>query len=461
MPVRPDDRSAERGDYEGSTAALFKRDPAATVAAAFRLTVLEGADAGRTFALDGELPSPMLIGQSESCNVRLSDRHASRRHASLDVAGNRAHLVDLGSTNGTFVNDVAVLDAYLRGGEVLRIGETTLRVELEHEGVVIPLSNATGFGRMLGASAEMRRLYPLCEKLAATHVPLIIEGETGTGKELLAESLHEQGPRAAGPFIVFDCTAVPPALVESELFGHERGAFTGAVATRKGVFELAHGGTLLIDEIGDLEPALQPKLLRAVERSQVRRVGGDRPIQVDVRVLSATRRDLDREVQAGRFRDDLFHRLAVARVELPPLRRRRDDVPVLARAIAQQLGAPEGALPDRLLLRWEDYAWPGNVRELRNAVSRYLALGETDLGQEERPAIEAMPDGAEGHGALEHILSLRLPFSAARRRVLSEFERGYLERVLAEHGGNVLRAAAASGIARRHLQRVRARMTDR
>jgi DNA-binding NtrC family response regulator len=162
-------------------------------------------------------------------------------------------------------------------------------------------------------------------------------------------------------------------------------------------------------------------------------------------------------VQAGRFRDDLFHRLAVARIELPPLRRRRGDVPVLARAIARQLGAGEEALPERLLLRWEDYSWPGNVRELRNAVSRYLALGDTDLGQPGVPGREVAQLRSEGHGALEEILSMRLPFRTARGRVLQEFERGYLERVLAEHGGNVLRAAAASGIARRHLQRVRAR----
>jgi transcriptional regulator with GAF, ATPase, and Fis domain len=288
---------------------------------------------------------------------------------------------------------------------------------------------------------------------------VVIEGETGTGKELLAESLHERGTRASGPFVVFDCTAVPPALVESELFGHERGAFTGAVATRLGVFEQAHGGTLLIDEIGDLELALQPKLLRALERSEVRRVGGDQLHKVDVRVLSATRRDLDREVQAGRFRDDLFHRLAVARIELPPLRRRRGDVTLLAQAFAENMGA-DRAMPEALLFRWEDYGWPGNVRELRNAVLRFVALGETDLGRGDDsppPGHTTRDEGPTSDGALERVLAMSLPYSAARQRVLAEFERRYVERVLAEHGGNVLRAAAASGIARRHLQRVRAR----
>jgi DNA-binding NtrC family response regulator len=438
-----------------TTAIAPRRAPAATSTPTFRLTVIEGVDRGASLLLDATRPSPALIGQGVACDLRLSDRQTSRRHAAVDVGDRGVHLVDLQSTNGTKVNDVTVMEAYLRGGETVRIGESTLRLDLEAEAKIVPFSDASSFGRVTGASREMRRLYPLCERLAATQIPVIIEGETGTGKELLAESLHEQGARASGPFIVFDCTAVPPALVESELFGHERGSFTGATATRKGVFELADGGTLLIDEIGDLESALQPKLLRALERSEVRRVGGDRTLKFDVRILAATRRDLDREVQAGRFRDDLFHRLAVSRLELPPLRRRRGDVSLLARAFAQQLGSPAEILPDALLLRWEDYGWPGNVRELRNAVSRFLALGDFELA--ERFPEETGGAPPSGAGALEHVVALRLPFSAARQRVIAEFDRQYVARVLAEHGGNVMRAAAASGIARRHLQRVRAR----
>jgi two-component system response regulator HydG len=439
----------------GTTAVASHHAPAATATPVFRITVVDGPDRGASVSVDATRPAPLLVGHSPACDLRLSDREASRRHASFDVADQHLQVTDLGSTNGTTVNGVAVSGARLRGGETVRIGRTSLRVDLESESSVLPVSQATGFGRVIGPSPEMRRLYPLCERLAATALPVVIEGETGTGKELLAESLHEQGPRAAGPFVVFDCTSVPPNLVESELFGHEKGAFTGAVATRKGVFELAHGGTLLVDEIGDLEAALQPKLLRAIERSEFRRVGGDRPIKVDVRVLAATRRDLDHEVQVGRFRDDLFHRLAVARIELPPLRRRRGDIPQLAAAFARQLGAPDGVLPEPLLLRWQDYAWPGNVRELRNAVSRYLALGEEEPAQGAPGA--SMDQGRPGQGALEAVLALGLPFSAARQRVLREFDRAYVARVLAEHGGNVVRAAAASGIARRHLQRVKAR----
>jgi DNA-binding NtrC family response regulator len=453
-------RDEESDARSTAVAPSYAPAAAAMAAATFRLSVVDGADRGGSVLVSATRPSPLLIGQSASCELRLADRHVSRRHAAVDVSGSRLHLVDLGSTNGTLVNGVSVMDAYLQGGEVVRVGETALEVVLVDASTIVRLPTEASYGRLIGGSDAMRRLYPLCAKLAAANVPVVIEGETGTGKELLAESLHEKGPRASAPFVVFDCTAVPATLVESELFGHERGAFTGAVATRKGVFEQAHSGTLLIDEIGDLELALQPKLLRALERSEVRRVGGAELIKVDVRVLSATRRDLDHEVQTGRFRDDLFHRLAVARIELPPLRQRRGDVARLAEMFAQQLGGDGKRIPEHVLRRWEDYAWPGNVRELRNAVTRYLALGETDLGNADdfaRAPEAATEKSPLGEGALEHVLSMRLPYSTARQRVLAEFERRYVERVLAEHGGNVLRAASASGIARRHLQRVRAR----
>ena len=303
----------------------------------------------------------------------------------------------------------------------------------------------------------MRRLYPLAERLAKSHVAVVIEGETGTGKEVLAESMHEEGPRAAGPFVVFDCTAVAPTLVESALFGHERGSFTGATETRHGVFEEAHGGTLLIDEIGDLPLPLQAKLLRALERSEVRRVGGSKWIKVDVRVLSATRRDLDAEVAAGRFRDDLYFRLAVARIELPPLRQRQGDVALLAEHFWSRLGG-RGTLPADWLERLEAYEWPGNIRELHNSVARRVALGAIDLP--EAPADDASSAAPEGD-AVGRILTLDLPLPRARELAVQELERRYLTRVLERHGGNVARAAAASGIARRYFQLLRARQRKR
>jgi DNA-binding NtrC family response regulator len=421
----------------------------------FVLRVAEGPDAGLQLRLDGSQASRVLVGTSEACELRLTDREVSRRHVALEVIETRMRVSDLGSTNGTWVGGIAIGEAFLHGGESLRIGGT--RLDVSRQGAAEPaLSAATHYGKLLGASAAMRRLYPLCERLGRATVPVLIEGETGTGKEVLAESLHEQGSRAAGPFVVFDCTAVPPSLVESELFGHEKGAFTGAIATRRGVFEQAHGGTLLIDEIGDLAPELQPKLLRALERSEVRRVGADRPIRFDVRLLCATRRDLDREVQAARFRDDLFHRLAVARIELPPLRRRSGDVAVLAAHFARAFGQKD-ELPRALLERWQDYAWPGNVRELRNAVARWVELGElADLGRDERRPPDA-PGPSESADAIAQILGLDLPLLQARQRVIRELERRYIERVLEKHGGNVTRAAAASGIALRYFQILRAK----
>jgi DNA-binding NtrC family response regulator len=416
--------------------------------AAFVLTVMSGPDKGKTFRLDPSQPTRVLVGTSPSCEVRLSDRQVSRRHAALDRVGSALRLTDLGSTNGTFVDRVRIHQADLQGDDVVRLGVTMLRVAREEQKSEVTVPEATAFGKVHGVSLEMRRLYPLCERLAGAPVSVLIEGETGTGKEVLAESLHELGPRSGGPFVVFDCTSVPAALVEAELFGHERGAFTGAMASRAGVFEQAHGGTLLIEEIGDLDPALQPKLLRALEQRSVRRVGGQRWLQVDFRLLSATRRDLDREVQAGRFRDDLFHRLAVARIELPPLRDRQGDVAVLAERFWADLGGEPAAFPRAWLQRWEGYSWPGNVRELRNAVARQLAIGDVAIPERE----------STGHtDALERLVESGLPYPQARDRLIDEFDERFVARLLAIHGGNVAKAAEASGIGRRYFQKLRAR----
>jgi len=431
---------------------------------AFRLHVTDGIDTGVSVRLDGSEAFRVLVGTSPACDFRLNDPAVSRRHMAVEVSGDVLRLTDLKSTNGTTVNGLTVLDAHLRGNEAIQIGSTTIRVLREDTPERIALSRRPGFGKLVGASIEMRRLYPLCERLAAKEVPVILEGETGTGKELLAESLHEEGPLKDGPFVVFDCTAVAASLLESELFGHERGAFTGAHSTRKGIFEQADGGTLLIDEIGDLDLAMQPKLLRALERGEIRRVGGDHPIKVRVRVLAATRRDLEREIQAGRFRDDLFHRLAVARIELPPLRSRTGDIPILVDSIARALEADE-PIPAGVVARWQEYDWPGNVRELRNAVARYVALGDPSLDsmrEASRPSRPSRPSSSVSSGAgpddvMSRVLRLDLPLARARQILVDEFERRYIERVLEAHGGNVSRAARASGVARRYFQVIKAR----
>jgi two-component system, NtrC family, response regulator HydG len=410
------------------------------------VTVTDGPDRGRGIGVDDNSPGHVYIGAASACELPLSDRAVSRRHLSVELSETWLRVQDLGSTNGTFVNGVRIKDALLAGGESVRVGSTTLMVE---RAAAVPpaLSPAVSFGRMLGASREMRRLYPLCERLAQTDVPAILEGETGTGKEVLAECIHETGPRASGPFIVLDCTAIPPTLVESVLFGHERGAFTGATSQQVGVFEEADGGTLFIDEIGDLDLAMQPKLLRALERSEVRRVGGSRWLKVNVRVLAATRRNLDAEIEAGRFRDDLFHRLAVARLELPPLRARRGDVPILVEEFCAQQKRRIEDVPRDVLAAWERAAWPGNVRELRNAVVRHLALGALPYG--EPAAAYAVEPALDQVG--------EVPFVVARQRIIAEFEHRYVEQVLLAYGGNVSHAARASGLARRNFQILRAR----
>ncbi len=429
----------------------------------FRITVVSGPDRGKVVDVDAAEPSRVLIGQSPSCKLQLTDREVSRRHAAVDVTERGLHLVDLGSTNGTFVADTRVRDVELRGGTTIALGASTLRVDAIAAGTPdVPVDAwgvAVAFGKTIGASPAMRRIYPLCERLAQSTLPVLIEGETGTGKEVLAEALHDRGPRADKPFVVFDCTAVPPSLVESALFGHERGAFTGATSRRLGVFEQANGGTLLIDEIGELDLSVQPKLLRALQRGEVQRVGSNEWQRVDVRVLAATRRDLDQEVAAGRFRDDLFFRLAVGRLELPPLREREGDVELLTHHFWRALGATT-PFPHGVVDRFRAYRWPGNVRELHNAVARVIAVGDVTLskagltsGDDDAPLSAPAP----GDDVIARAIAAGAPFPRAKEIVVEEFERRYVEHMLAAHGGNVVRAAAASGVARRYFQIVKKR----
>ena len=443
------------------TAAL---NPASTVRSAvtssFTMQVVDGSDSGKVFVVDGQKPVRLYVGTSDASDFRLDDPHVSRRHCGIELRGDMLELVDSGSTNGTIVNGVRVREASLGGGELIRVGGTTLRLAKGPGLGEIEIAGGTRFGRVIGMSPEMRKLYPYLERLAKSDIPIIIEGETGTGKELLAESIHEMSGRSAGPLVVFDCTAVPPSLMESALFGHERGAFTGAISARPGVFEQADGGTLFIDEIGDLDSNLQPKLLRALEKSEVQRVGSNKWIRANVRILVATRRDLEQEIQQGRFRDDLYYRLAVARIELPPLRRRSGDIHFIANHIWRELGGDPAHFPGDLLDRTRDYSWPGNIRELRNAVAHRYALGDMAEPKTLQRAAATTAGGdvvakAESGGArsdiIEQVIRTQLSFFEARERVLAEFQERFVDAVLDRHGGNVAQAAAASGIARRYL----------
>ncbi|MFO0570668.1 MAG: sigma 54-interacting transcriptional regulator [Polyangiaceae bacterium] len=426
----------------------------------YSLRVEAGPDAGQAISIAGAEPQRTLVGKSHVCALRLTDPEVSRRHAAFRVVDAGVEVVDLDSTNGTYVDGIRIGKAFVRGEESIRVGRTTLRLAPTGVRAGQAKEDRSAFGAVMGASDAMRRLYRLCDQLAAASISVIIEGETGTGKEELARALHAMGPRRDGPFVVLDCTALAPSLVESELFGHERGAFTGSTRTHIGVFERAHGGTLFIDEIGDLPLELQPKLLRAVERGELVRVGGRETIRVDARLLVATRRNLDQWVAEGRFRDDLYHRLAVARIELPPLRERRGDVRMLASHFWAGLGGDPRAVPKAALESWENEPWPGNVRELRNAVLRRYALGEP-AGPEsgEAESLSPSPGTAATRDADPYaaVLGLELPLADARQRVVEAFEARYIEQMLEQHHDDVDRAAAAAGIARRHFYRLRSK----
>ena len=310
---------------------------------------------------------------------------------------------------------------------------------------MVPSTN-NKLGALVGTSLVMRQTFALLERAAAGDVDVLLLGETGTGKELAAEALHELGPRAGRPFVVCDLTATPPSLVESELFGHVRGAYTGAVSDRPGAFERADGGTLFLDEIGDVGLEIQPRLLRALERRQVKRVGGNSYASVDVRVVAATHRNLEEEVAAGRFRQDLFHRLAVVTAVLPPLRERLEDLPLLVSTLLARSGrtAAAGSIlspQTQILLRTHN--WPGNVRELRNVIERAVRLGV----EPEIPAIQQRATPAPGADA-------RTPFKEAKENLVSAFERDYLADLLRRFHDNVSVAARESGIGRAYLHRL-------
>ena len=310
------------------------------------------------------------------------------------------------------------------------------------------------FGRMLGASPAMRRVFEMAERVAPTDATVLILGESGTGKDLLAQEIHARSPRASKPFIAVNCAALPENLIESELFGYERGAFTGAAQQRKGKFEMASGGTLFLDEIGDMNPVTQAKVLRALENRKIERLGGSQSIDVDVRVISATHRDLPAEITTGRFREDLYYRLRVVTLDLPPLRAHKDDLPLLTEAFLEQLGARHGRrarLSQEAAEILRRYDWPGNVRELRNALERALVLSKgeeiaaADLPDEVRG--NASPVGAPRDGAANSFLG-ESDFREAKRR----FEITYLKRKLEEHRWNVSKTAAEIGLHRQSLQ---------
>ncbi len=408
-----------------------------------------GRNTSRTIVYDGEL---CRVGTHSANELVLADPAVSRFHCRIVRSGVGWQVRDSGSLNGTRLDAVRVRDADLPVDTVLALGDSVLRVHAAEAGseAVVPLTPA--FGQLAGRSVAMRKLFQLLEKVAASEINVLVEGESGTGKELVASELVAKGPRADKPFVIVDCGAISPNLVESELFGHVRGAFTGADRDRVGAFEAADGGTVFLDEIGELRLELQPKLLRAIEAREIRRVGETKARKVNVRVISATNRDLEREVNRGRFREDLYFRLAVLNVRVPPLRERVEDLVLLIRVFLASLGEPEQErlFAPSVLEELARHDWPGNVRELRNYVERTVVLQTASPASSRRGAAGVEP-AAEATPAR---VDLGVPFKLAKETAIDTFERAYLALLLHQAGGNMSKAARTAGMDRMYLHRL-------
>jgi len=474
-----------------------------------RWVIVDGPDRGRAHEMTS---ARMVIGRSAVCDLHLNDRAVSNTHAEVEAIEGGWVLRDLGSTNGCFLGDVRLREVVLPIGARVRVGQTTLQVEPAAGVVEIALSTDDRFHDLVGRSVAVRRVFGELERVAQLDLTVLVTGETGTGKELVARALHRASKRANGPLVVQDCSAIPRDLVESVLFGHERGAFTGAHERRPGSFEQADKGTLFLDEVGELESSLQPKLLRVLEQREVRRVGGDRTVHVDVRVVAATNRDLRAMAANGTFREDLYYRLGVVPIELPPLRTRREDIPLLATSLLEGFCTRNPELGPRRftqgsLDRLSEMSWPGNVRELRNVVERAASLADAaDITADDllpwSPGRHAVPVSTPvsapvsapapatatatapatapasattapsaastalvppgtaetpatprmtASGGLDATLAA-LPFKDAKARVLEVFEPAYLAALLERHAGNITRSATAAGLTRYHLR---------
>jgi DNA-binding NtrC family response regulator len=463
-----------------------------------QLTVLNGESEGTVIEID----KPSFTVGKDGADLVLTDATVSREHFVIEQQAGAFVIRDKQSTNGTWIDQFRIREAYLRPGIVVRAGEVQLRFEPLFTRVEVQPSAEDRFGSLVGRSVKMREIFTLLQRVAMTDATVVILGETGSGKSAVARAVHEASERKSGPFITVDCGAIAETLIESELFGHERGAFTGATQRRQGALEQAQGGTLFIDELADLRLDLQPRLLRVLEEREVRRVGGNEAIKLDVRVIAASRKDLWGEVQSGRFREDLYFRLAVFTIPMPPLRERGEDIPLLAKEFAQQI---KGG--DRLLARVSQermnqlgqYPFYGNVRELRNVIERAIHLDGDPLdflgpvagipsgastaapspiapsSQPTEPPLQPTPargfepppprtpapvevpdlpsDGArDADGAVRLAVDCTLPFKEAKEKLLDSFEAEYLERLLQRSPEQSASAIAReAGIDRKHL----------
>jgi DNA-binding NtrC family response regulator len=413
------------------------------VARKLRVRVTRGPDAGAELAPDDQAEDRIAIGTAADNALVLADPAVSRYHLELVRDAGGLHVIDLGSRNGTWVGDVRIERAIVPPGATIRLGDTTLVVEDAGAQALPPPADVPRSPDLVGDSDAIREVARLVHKLARVDSSVLINGETGTGKEVVARAIHDASPRRARELIVVDCGSMPASLIASLLFGHEKGAFTGADQRRAGAFERANGGTVLLDEIGELPLDVQPALLGVLERRAFTRVGGAQSIDVDVRVLAATHRDLRAEVNSGRFRADLYYRLAVAKIYVPPLRERPEDIEPLVRHFAQritgladaELGPLAGAL-DQL----RTHPWSGNVRELRNVVEAAIVMGELALDGAPPATKPAATDPGQ-------IASYR----DARAAALHRFEAEFLRHLIDRASGNASEAARIARMDRPYL----------
>ena len=391
----------------------------------------------------------IVVGAGEDADLRLDDTAVSGRHCSVVPNSQGFAVVDLKSRNGTYVDGVGISKATLPVGATLRVGGSALQLLPAVSEATLEPSNAHAFGDLVGASGAMRQVYALLERAATSDATVVLTGESGTGKELAARAIHDASHRSHAPFVVFDCGAASETLIESDLFGHHRGAFTGAERDRKGAFVRADGGTLFLDEIGDLPLRLQPKLLRMLEMGEVTPLGGDNSETSDVRIIAATHRDLWAEAHEGSFRTDLYYRLAVVEAHMPPLRSRMEDIPVMVAAMLERQHIEPGPIAGDNLDRLRAHAWPGNVRELRNVITRAAVLAAAGVPFSEwLVSLRAVP------GAAPVLDRADRPFRQAKDAVIERFERAYLKDLLHRAGGNLSKAARLAEVERKYLYRI-------
>ncbi len=391
---------------------------------------------------------PVRIGSGEGCDLRLNDPTVSTLHLELARSPHGIRLRDLGSTNGTYLEEHRVQVAYIDSPARVRLGNSELKVSALDREEKLELDADSRCGGLVGGSAVMRSIYAKIKKVANTDATVLVTGETGTGKELVAEALRDLSSRRDKPFVVVDCGALPGNLIESELFGHEKGAFTSADSARAGAFERAHGGTIFLDEIGELPLSLQPALLGVLQRREVRRVGGNKTLPMDVRVVCATNRDLAEEVGNGTFRSDLYYRLAIVELRMPPLRERTDDIPALVEHFCQMVPGEPPTLSGDAVRELQAYPWPGNVRELRNVIERAALLAEPP---------ELRGDFKRSARSSDAEVDIEIPFKEQKNALIADFERTYVEKLLEATQHNVAKAARQAGIDRMYLYKLMSR----